>query len=189
MCVYHNKKERVNMAVKEHVFFTYVGVLKSVAESKSYEKNWNVSFSRDEIEEAFTKVKEKQNGMLQFPEEELYKNITPLIQQIDNMYEQEDISDSEFCERVFQELEELQNSFRGVNFFDLPKEMLYNLGFGNWDNRLLLIPLYVFPTLPYGTKLTSISNETKIVGKDYIDNDNRYGCIAYGFPSSLFDEK
>lgn len=62
----------------------------------------------------------------------------------------------------------------------LPMVDLTALGFGNWDGGLALIPGEWHRRLPAGLVLECISGEKAVVGKDYIDNDIRYGCLAYG---------
>ena len=49
-----------------------------------------------------------------------------------------------------------------------------------WDEKLCLFTPEEFEQLPDGTELTSISGDTKVKGKDYIDMDTRFGHIAYG---------
>jgi hypothetical protein len=58
---------------------------------------------------------------------------------------------------------------------------LWTLGFGNWDGKIILIPLWVYNYIADGEELISINGKTNIVGKDDIDLDVRYGCIALGF--------
>lgn len=43
-----------------------------------------------------------------------------------------------------------------------------------------LLPLYILPILPIGTKLVSIFGKEKIYDGMNIDKDVRCGCIAYG---------
>ena len=62
----------------------------------------------------------------------------------------------------------------------LKMEDLTALGFGNWDGGLALVPSEWHGRLPDGLALECISGEIAVVGIDYIDNDIRYGCIAYG---------
>lgn len=52
-----------------------------------------------------------------------------------------------------------------------------------WDkaHTLELITPEELATLPAGTVLGSISGQTVEVGKDSIDNDTRFGFLAYGF--------
>jgi hypothetical protein len=70
-----------------------------------------------------------------------------------------------------------------IDFKNLTVDEAIELRFSRWDEdmpNLYLIPLYLVPVLPEGLEVTSISGNKKIVGKDYIDNDIRFGCIAYG---------
>lgn len=43
-----------------------------------------------------------------------------------------------------------------------------------------LVPLYLFPIIPHGIELISISGETLIYDGQNIDNDTRFGCTAWG---------
>lgn len=61
------------------------------------------------------------------------------------------------------------------------------LGFGSWskDNPMKLIPLWTLPFLPEKIKCSSISGNV-VIDKSNIDNDNRFGYLAYGIiPSDL----
>ena len=49
-----------------------------------------------------------------------------------------------------------------------------------WDETLELFTPEEYEQLPDGVELTSISGDTKVKGKDYIDMDTRFGHIAYG---------
>lgn len=67
------------------------------------------------------------------------------------------------------------------------KAALRAMGFGPWadepdaaGNILMLIPGEWHKDLPTGLELESISGKHKTVGVDYIDDDIRYGCLAYG---------
>ena len=57
---------------------------------------------------------------------------------------------------------------------------LVSFGFGNWDGGLALVPGEWHDRLPNGLVLECISGEEVTVGKDYIDDDIRFGCLAYG---------
>lgn len=46
--------------------------------------------------------------------------------------------------------------------------------------RIRLIPLYLLPILPVGTKVISIFGKEKIYDGKNIDTDIRFGCLAYG---------
>ena len=51
-----------------------------------------------------------------------------------------------------------------------------------WDKEqtLWLLTPEEFKALPDGTKLVAIDGEEVIKGKDFIDDDTRFGHIAYG---------
>ena len=63
----------------------------------------------------------------------------------------------------------------------ISRSQLYSLGFANWDGSLVLLPLWALGLIKHGEILTSISGDTVMVGKDYIDDDTRGGAIAFGF--------
>jgi len=58
---------------------------------------------------------------------------------------------------------------------------LTRLGFGRWDENQWLVPLWVFNYIQDGEELISITDESGIKGKDDIDLDVRFGCIAWGW--------
>ena len=70
------------------------------------------------------------------------------------------------------------------DYTKLSRQELLKVGFRQWDDvemkGLLLIPLELYDKIPNGTKLTAISGETKIKGKDSIDTDTRGGLLAWG---------
>lgn len=45
---------------------------------------------------------------------------------------------------------------------------------------LRLIPLYLYPSLPVGITLTSISGKERVFDGSNISTDNRFGCMAWG---------
>ena len=62
----------------------------------------------------------------------------------------------------------------------LTMEDTEKLGFGKWDDSdLRLIPLWLFPFLSEELEVYSI-NGKKITKLSDMDNDNRFGCLAYG---------
>jgi hypothetical protein len=66
-----------------------------------------------------------------------------------------------------------------------------SLDFGSWDGKLYLIPLWMYPFLKAGVKLKCIDGEEHEVSYDEqgvcnIDNDHRFGCLAYGI--EFFEE-
>lgn len=49
-----------------------------------------------------------------------------------------------------------------------------------WDETLWLITPSEFAELPDGTELVCINDETAVKGQDDIDQDTRFGHLAYG---------
>jgi len=60
------------------------------------------------------------------------------------------------------------------------KDALFEyLEFGNWNDHLILLPLWIVPFMEPTSIVKSINGQLKIL-KD-CDLDGRFGCIAYGF--------
>ena len=90
----------------------------------------------------------------------------------------------EFCRGEIREanqifVNELQ---KHIDFSKLTREEAIELRFGKWDDEtdLYLIPLYLLPVIPIGIRLTSINGDTVIYDGTNIDNDIRFGCVAWG---------
>ena len=100
----------------------------------------------------------------------------------------------EYCRKVVKESTEkmLEELKKYIDWDYLTKEEARELGFKPWDleeikekvkgelNYLYLIPLYLVPTIPIGTKLISIFGDEIVYAEKNIDIDIRFGCIAYG---------
>ena len=70
-----------------------------------------------------------------------------------------------------------------IDFNDLSKKEAIELRFCKWseeDPSLYLIPIWLLPVLPVGTKLTCINGAEIVYDGKNIDNDVRFGCLAYG---------
>lgn len=70
-----------------------------------------------------------------------------------------------------------------IDFNNLSEQEAKELRFGKWseeDPTLYLIPIWLFPILPVGTKLTCINGEDIVYDGHNVDNDVRFGCLAYG---------
>lgn len=70
-----------------------------------------------------------------------------------------------------------------IDFNDLSKREAIELRFVKWseeDPSLYLIPIWLLPILPVGTKLTCIDGDEIIYDGENVDNDTRFGCIACG---------
>jgi len=53
--------------------------------------------------------------------------------------------------------------------------------------KIDLVTQEEFDALPMGTELTCINNKKVVKGKDYIDNDTRFGYLAYGISQKTND--
>lgn len=75
----------------------------------------------------------------------------------------------------------IQRVVEDIDFSKLTNEEKEFLGFRKFseDDEDYLIPLWLLRALPDGTELQSIMGQIKVVGKDYIDNDVRFGMTAY----------
>lgn len=58
-----------------------------------------------------------------------------------------------------------------------------------WDNNLWLLTLEEFTELPDGVKLMCIDNTFAVKGVDDIDDDTRFGCLAYGLTKELIEQQ
>lgn len=94
---------------------------------------------------------------------------------------------------TFDKIDELTNAAAKLNLavneelskIDITKcskEELEEFGFRLWnkESRLMLAPYYWLKLFKKGQVLTAIDNTTITVGKDRIDNDERFGLLAYG---------
>lgn len=75
-----------------------------------------------------------------------------------------------------------------IDFDNLTEEEAQELRFGKWSDDepdLYLVPLYLLPILPIGTKLTCINGEEIVYDGKNIDNETRFGCLAYGIRVKL----
>lgn len=87
-----------------------------------------------------------------------------------------------------EKIKEIDSSFNldyeGKKFqFDpntLTKEELIEVGFREWDDNLMLIPLYLVTYIYPNLMCESINRKKVILVKD-VDLDIRLGCLAYGF--------
>jgi len=59
---------------------------------------------------------------------------------------------------------------------------LESLGWGVWEkgNPLRLCPVPQWEKIPTGMKVHSISGDSRVVGRDHVDMDYRFGCLAFG---------
>lgn len=57
------------------------------------------------------------------------------------------------------------------------------------ESNLWLLTPEEFLEVPDGTVLLSISDDTVVKGKDYIDDDIRFGVIAYGLTPTMAESQ
>ena len=69
-----------------------------------------------------------------------------------------------------------------IDVSDLTATEMDDLGFGKWakEDPMFLIPLWLFPFLPDKIEAGCIDGEKKVYNKSEMDNDHRFGCLAYG---------
>ena len=72
--------------------------------------------------------------------------------------------------------------FSPINPADLTEKEMLELGFGKWseEDPKFLIPLWLFPFLTEEVDCGCIDGEKRIQKKSEMDNDHRFGFLAYG---------
>lgn len=72
--------------------------------------------------------------------------------------------------------------FTPINPADLTEAEMRELGFAKWaaEDSMYLIPLWLFPFLTDEVDCGCISGEKRIHKKSEMNNDTRFGCLAYG---------
>lgn len=90
----------------------------------------------------------------------------------------------EFCRK---EIKEASKKFvdeikKHIDWENLTEEDCKELRFVRWDEEsgIYLIPLYLFPIIPIGLKVYSINGDEIVNDGTNLDNDIRFGCVAYG---------
>jgi len=70
----------------------------------------------------------------------------------------------------------------GIQPAELTETEMADLGFGIWNDTttMRLIPLWLLPFLADEIEAECISGEKTVIKKSEMDNDNRFGCLAYG---------
>lgn len=80
--------------------------------------------------------------------------------------------------------------FKGIDFTLFSLEELDKLGFREWDDEIILAPIWAVECFEKGIEIYSISGDKQIVGEAVLDLDVRMGVTAYGFnKSQLRDSK
>lgn len=96
----------------------------------------------------------------------------------DNWDNEFKISENKKCfEGFYKELK------KHIDFTKLTVKEAKELRFQRWSEEqpnLWLFPLYLVPIIPEGLEVTGISGGKYKYEKDKMDNDIRFGCVAYG---------
>lgn len=132
-----------------------------VSETTQYE-NWSDEFCRKEIKESTDRFLDELKNHIDWDnltEEECIELRFSRLASDENVDEEIDYARKEGTDEadIQKKVEELERT-RGL-----------------W-----LIPLYLLPIVPKGTELTSIFGEVVKYDGTNVDNDIRFGCIAYG---------
>lgn len=84
-------------------------------------------------------------------------------------------------------LKDLQHKFSNCDFWKLKKETLLDLGFMNFANKILLVPIWAYPVIHvngFGRILAKKEGGFDVLGEDLdkFDFTNCYGCYGFGIP-------
>lgn len=85
-----------------------------------------------------------------------------------------------------------QSWFKPVDPSLLTAEQMTDLGFAPWskDTPMRLIPLWLLPFLVDVVECRSIDGNTLRILRQDMDNDHRFGCLAYGvFPATTTTDR
>lgn len=117
--------------------------------------------------------------------QELINHFTWLANRMAQCNEYKDWSKESKVKELEEGFKTFYDSLKNNNLIDFEKltiDEARELRFEKWSDEsgLWLIPLYLKPLLPSGLKVTAIDGEVLEVGKDKLDNDIRFGVLAYG---------
>ena len=91
-------------------------------------------------------------------------------------------SDELAAKQIREISEVLADKIGKINIAELTAPQMDDLGFGRWskDNPMRLIPLWLFKFLPDEIESECIDGTKAVLKTAEMDNDNRFGCLAYG---------
>lgn len=114
---------------------------------------------------------------------EILNCLTYLANRVSETTQYESWSD-EFSRKEIKEASQkfVEEIRKYIDWDNLTEEDCKELRFCKWDEEsgIYLIPLYLFPIIPIGLKVYSISGNEIVNDGTNLDNDIRFGCIAYG---------
>lgn len=91
----------------------------------------------------------------------------------------------EFIAKEIREIPKIVKEWKEYHPIDpneLTRDEMIELGFGKWSDEdpMYLIPLWLLPFLPDEIECGCIDGEKSLMKIAEMDNDNRFGCLAYG---------
>lgn len=114
---------------------------------------------------------------------EIMNCLTYLANRVSETTQYESWSD-EFSRKEIKEAEQkfVDEIKKHIDWDNLTEEDCKELRFVRWDKEsgIYLIPLYLFPIIPIGFKVYCIDGREIVNDGTNLDNDTRFGCIAYG---------
>lgn len=126
----------------------------------------------------------------EFARKELKKNTDLFLEELKKHIDWNNLTDEECKELRFgrwdtdegidEEIEYLKAEYEGSDAQKEGKNLDEMIAALERTKGLRLIPLYLLPIVPIGTELTSICGEVFKYDGNNVDNDIRFGCIAYG---------
>lgn len=128
----------------------------------------------------------------EFCRKEITKNTDIFINELKKYIDFNNLSDEE-CRELrfgrFMSNEEIDDEIKDIKnnnkLSEIEKHKRIKLRNNIRDIRL--IPLYLLPILPIGTEVISIGGEVIKYDGNNIDNDIRFGCLAYGIKLRMED--
>jgi len=170
-------------------------ILNVFAECQEYKENWDWDFCKKEINTIYkeassyinlTALKNIDNLLVSKSfSSKLESDLTNGYLEVKHILKIMELAKEDNRQELKIELNKIKekytknDSFTVQNFKSIDISVLKEFGFKSWNDRLLLIPLWVTFLLPNDFEVISIMNDTSTIGN--CDKDVRFGCIAYGF--------
>jgi hypothetical protein len=75
----------------------------------------------------------------------------------------------------------IESYFKNVDFTQFNLEQLYKLGFNDWDEDLILVPMYYYNCIKDDAEFISINNKKVIFKYGETSDDHRFGFLPFGY--------
>lgn len=109
----------------------------------------------------------------------VFRNATKLLGQV---YAYKSWSNETKTEEIKSVFKSIEHYLGEIDLADLSQKDAKMLGFGTWDaSGLMLIPLYLKNVIKNKCVVYDIFGESSVWDVDSIDDDTRFGMLAYGF--------